>query len=65
MFKRGHEDDQSDGDVGDQALHVQGVKQGFVLLLPVGGHEALASRVFELAGNFVGLVDVVDLELDY
>ena len=39
--------------------------RGLVLFHPVGGHEAVAGGVFELAGDFVGLVDVVNFEFDY
>ena len=45
----GDEDDQADGDEGDEALQAQGVEQRLVLLELVGGHEAFAGGVFELA----------------
>ena len=60
----GDEHDEADGDEGDQALEAKGMKQGFILVFPIGGHEAFAGGVFELAGDFVGLVDVVDFELE-
>ena len=41
------------------------MEESFVLLHPVGGHEAFTGGVFEFAGNFAGFVDVVDLELDH
>ncbi len=65
IFSAATEDDEADGDVGDQALHVEGVKQSFVLFLPVGGHETFAGRSFELVGDHVGLIDVIDFEFDY
>ncbi len=62
--ERGDEDDQADGDKGDEALEPQGMEESFVLLHPVGGHEAFAGGVFEFARDGVGLVDVIDAELD-
>src|SRR5579871_7021912 len=62
--QRGDEDDQPDGDEGDQAFEAEGVEQRLVLFHPVGGHEAFAGGIFELAGNLAGLVDVIDLEFD-
>ena len=47
------------------ALQAQGVEEGLVLLHPVGGHEALAGRGFELPADLAGLIDVVHLEFQH
>ena len=60
--QRGHENDEANGNKCDQALEAQGAKEGFILLHPVRGHEAFPGRSLQLAGDFRGAVDVVDLE---
>src|SRR3954468_13626782 len=61
----GYKDDEADGDKRHETFQAQGTEDGLVLLHPIVGHEALARALFQLLGDRVCSVDVIDFELQH
>ena len=64
MFSAATQTISADHDEGDDLLQPQRAEQLAVLLHPVGGQEARAGRLLDLAPDRVRVVEIVHLEAD-